>query len=238
MKRVLLLPVLALALPAAAQHTELVGRAGLGLLAFGGADAVSATSLYEWGLPGFGLANRPYGSRLGTGFSVGARLQRVGASEGLLALDLGYERLRSWSDVREVLSAPYLSSSIQTYRATGSIALQSQQVTAFLGVGHRFGTGAVRLDASVGPEAAYVYGFRTKGSGTYNGSTAWSINSASLIDNQVDARLRADATVWYGRLGANASYSHGLLSYQRGLTGADRNVYSRTVRLGLAYRLR
>jgi hypothetical protein len=95
----------------------------------------------------------------------------------------------------------------------------------------------MEVDALVGPEAAYVFSFREKGSGTYNGGTAWSINSAALIDNLVDARLRADATVWYGHLGATASYSHGLRNYQGGLDGADRKVYSRIVRLGLAYRL-
>jgi hypothetical protein len=76
-----------------------------------------------------------------------------------------------------------------------------------------------------------------KGSGTYDGGTAWATDRKNRGRNLVDARLRADATAWRNRLGFNASYSVGFINYQGGLVGGSREVYSRTLRLGLAYRL-
>jgi hypothetical protein len=43
MNKYLLLPLLALAAPAAAQQTELIGHAGLGLMQFGGPNAMNTS---------------------------------------------------------------------------------------------------------------------------------------------------------------------------------------------------
>jgi len=238
-KHFLLLPLLALAAPVAAQHTELMGRAGLGLFKFGGKSAQSTSGINYYNSSGEGYTNSPYGSRVGTGFALGGRVQRVGVRNRLLALDLGYEWLRSRTNITSLSSSssPY-SSFTGIYLAEGSTALQTKNLTAFLGLGHRFQCSAVELDALIGPELAYVFGFREKGSGTYNGGTTWTTDQRHRAFNRGDARLRADVTAWYHRVGANASYSYGVLNYQSGLMGASPEVYSRTLRLGLAYRLR
>ena len=80
MKRnLLLLALLSLAKPAFAQHTELLGHAGLGLFQFAGKSAVSSSFINYSSYNGTeqGYTNSPYGSRLGTGFVLGGRLQRV-----------------------------------------------------------------------------------------------------------------------------------------------------------------
>ena len=213
MKNNLLLPLLlaGLALPAAAQTCEIVGRAGLGLMRFGGPDAQSA-SLVHYAPSGAGLSytNSPYGSRPGAGVALGLRVQRVGAHRGLLALDLGYEWLRSRTAITQLYYSPALISSFSgAYSADGSTAFGTQNLTAFLGLGHRFKVGAVAVDALAGPELTYVFGFHEKGSGTYNGNLNWTTDQRDRAPNRFDARLRADATAWYHRVGFNASYSHG-----------------------------
>ena len=155
-------------------------------------------------------------------------------------MDLGYERLQSRTNVTALWVSNFLngSSNSRFFDASGSTALQTHSLTAFFGMGHRFAAGKLSADALVGAEAAYLFSFREKGSGNYDGATAWRIDHDLLGTRRADARLRADATVWYGRVGLNASYSHGLLNYQTGLLGAGPEVYARVLRLGVVGRLR
>lgn len=242
MKNTLLLPllILGLTLPVAAQTCEIAGRAGLGLMRFGGPDAQSASLVhYSPNDAGLSYTNSPYGSRPGAGVALGLRVQRVGAHRGLLALDLGYEWLRSRTTITQLYYSPSaISSFMGAYSADGSTAFATQNLAAFLGLGHRFRVGAVDVDALAGPELAYVFGFHEKGSGTYNGNLSWTTDRRNTAFNRFDARLRADATAWCHRVGFNASYSHGLINYQSGLIGSSPEVYARVLRLGLAYRLR
>lgn len=190
MKHALLfLPLLVLAGPVAAQHMELIGRAGLGLFRFGGPDAapISGVSYYGdyFGQGPGGSVYEPYGRKLGAGFSVGGRVQRVGQRNGLLALEAGYEHLRSRAVVDQVdYSTSLFSSFREQYQADGSTQLITQNLTAFLGLGHRFAVGSVSLDVLAGPEGAYVFNIRQKGSGTYNNGTAWTVNDDVMASNR------------------------------------------------------
>ena len=240
-KLLFLLPLLGLAAPAAAQRTEIIGRAGLGLLGFGGSSA-EGTSFVNYsnnfGEPN-GYTNNAYSSRFGTGATLGVRAQHVGQKNGLAAFDLGYEWLRSRTTITQLYYAPAGISSFRgAYSADGSTHLANQNVTAFLGLGHRFQVGTIELDALAGPEVACVFGFREKGSGSYNGNFSWTTDQRDRADNRFDARLRADATAWYHRVGLNASYSHGFINYLGNLKGGSPEAYARILRLGLAYRLR
>lgn len=95
--RLLLVPLLALAAPAAAQHTELIGRVGASFSQYrgSGTEATSFVNYRSYAGSERGYTNNPYGSRLGTGFALGGRVQRVGRRRGLLAFDLGYDWARS-----------------------------------------------------------------------------------------------------------------------------------------------
>lgn len=240
-KYFLLLPLLALAAPAVAQRTEIIGRAGLGLLKFGGSGAEGTSFINysnNFGEPN-GYINNPYSSRFGTGGALGIRAQHVGPKNGLLALDLGYEWLRSRTTITQLYYSPVgISSFSGAYSADGSTTLATRNVAAFLGLGHRFQAGLVEVDALAGPEVAYVSGFREQGSGTYNGNLSWAIAQRDRATNRFDARLRADATAWCHRVGVTASYSHGFINYQGSLQGGSSEAYARILRLGLAYRLR
>lgn len=240
-KCLLLLSLLHLAVAAVAQHTEIIGRAGVGLLRFGGASAEGTSFINysdNFGAPS-GYTNNPYSSRFGVGGTVGGRAQHVGRRNGLLAFDLGYEWLRSRTTITQLYYAPAPYSSFRgAYNADGNTFLATQNVAGFLGLGHRFEVGAVEVDALAGPEVAYVFDFREKGSGTYNGNLPWATDRRNRAANRFDARLRADATAWYHRVGFNASYSHGFLNYQGRQLGGVSEANVRVLRLGVAYRLR
>ncbi|MCI1186618.1 hypothetical protein MON38_04250 [Hymenobacter sp. DH14] len=240
-KHFLLLPLLALAVPAAAQRTEIIGRVGLGLFKFSGTGTEHTSFINysnDFGEPN-GYTNNPYSNRFGTGVSFGARAQHVGQKNGLLAFDLGYEWLRNRSTITQLYYSPALTSSFRgAYSADGNTNLATRNVTAFLGLGHRFQVGTIEIDALAGPEAAYVFGFSEKGSGTYNGNLNWAIEQRDRAFNRFDARLRADATAWYHRVGVNASYSYGFINYRGNQLGGNSDASARILRLGLAYRLR
>lgn len=94
------------------------------------------------------------------------------------------------------------------------------------------------LDVLVGPELAGQLSARETGHG-YNNGTAWATNTDRGGRFPFDGRLRADATAWRGRVGVNASYSYGFANAQVGLVGGPmREAYVRTLRWGVAYRLR
>ncbi len=238
MKKQLLL-LLALAGPAAAQRTELSGRAGLSLFQFRGRDADATSHVNYSSFNGYegGYTNNPYGRRLGTGFALGGRVQHVGRHRELVAFDLGYD----WSRSRTAITVvDYFDGHANTPRpADGTTYLRTQNLTAFLGLGRRFNIAAVGLDVLAGPEMAYVFGLREQGRGTYGGGAAWATESERRTSSATDLRLRADLTAWYQRVGVNASYSVGFLNYFAGYVGGRvPEAYSRTLRLGLAYRLR
>jgi hypothetical protein len=236
----LFLSLLALAGPAAAQHTELIGRAGLGLAKFGGPSATTTSHVNYEDLAGHqtGYTNNPYGAEWGTGFGLGGRVQRVSRSGLLLAFDLGYD----WSRSRTTITTVDLYDGIaNTPRpADGTAYLHSQSLTGFVALGYQLRLAAARLDILAGPELAYVSEVNERGNGTYDGGRVWStaMSRSSAGAPSPDMRLRAEATVWYQRLGFNTSYSYGLLTYERNMIGGRApKVYARTLRLGLAYRL-
>ena len=238
-KTLYLLPLLALARPALAQHTELIGRAGGNLAWFGGRDAVDGSLILYRSYNGQAVSytNSPFGSRAGLGFGLGGRVLRVTRPGVLLAFDLGYD----WQQARtRVASLSYYDSMLPRpaqYDATGHTSYRTQNVSGFVGLGYRFQLPGVAIDALAGPELAGVFGGRDVGSGTFNGTT-WAVSSFHNPSYPLDARLRADLTVWRGRAGLTASYAQGFVNYQGGLVGGSSEVYSRTLRLGLAYRLR
>ena len=240
-KLLLLLPAAAWALPALAQHTELIDRAGTSFSQYRG-SGTEATSFVNYGrLAGSegGYVNNSYGRRLGAGLALGWRVQRVGRHRGLLAADLGYD----WARSRTAIDALYYSypggAGTTAYAATGSAHRRTQSLAVFVGLGRRLQWPPLALDVLVGPELAGSFGTRETGSGTYGSGTAWATSTDRGSSFPFDARLRADATAWRGRVGLNASYSHGFANALSGLKGGlVREAYARTLRLGAAYRLR
>lgn len=233
-----LLPLLAGARLAAAQHTEFIGRAGLNLSRFVGSNASSESFVNYSTYRGVSQAyvNNPYGRQLGLGAGVGGRLLHVGRHPLLLALDLAYDYQRARTTITHL--SYYDGQRNTDFAADGHNYLVSQHVSLFLALGYRLRLGATSLDLLAGPELAALFGKREAGQGTYANGQAWASSNSRAGGLPFDGLLRTDLTVWRGRWGLNGSYAWGSANYQAGLVGGGPyEAYDRSLRLGVAYRL-
>lgn len=180
--------------------------------------------------------NNRYGRGTGVGGGLGLRAQRVTESGFLLGAELGFERVQSRIDITSVvlMRGDFLNPDIYAVPATGITHFNAGFATAYLGLGQRLHLGPqLVLDLLVGPELALKVGANERGHATTTGGQDF---ASALPDYgwwPLDKRVRAEAAVWRGRAGLHASYSHGLQTYY-----TDAPTYSRTYRLGVAYRLR
>ena len=244
-KYVYLLPLLALARPACAQHVEFVERAAPNLSWYNGSGASNTSFINrssDGGVyKGGAYTNSPYGRHAGLGLGLGLRALYVGKQAGLLVIDLGYDWQRTRTDIVAVSNVDW-SRQTQTvtqeqYAADGETFLHSQNISLFAGYGHRFEKGLWHFDILAGPEITTTFGSRESGEGTFNNGRTW-LTDTRRASLKLDGRLRGDFTAWHGRAGLNASYSTGLISAQRDLLGGPApKSFGQVLRFGIAYRL-
>jgi hypothetical protein len=240
MKHYLLaVPALLLAAPAFGQSIEFSGRATAGFSEFRGGTTTTTTPIVTTndGTSESSRAFNPYGKKMGVGFGVSVRAQRVGKAGLLTALDLGFDWMQARADVSSLYYNTATSSSART--ASGTVRLYTPAITAFGGVGWRLAGEKLALDALVGPELAYVFNAHEKGDGTASVNGNWTSDATRIPDSRLDFRLRGDLTVWRSRAGLTFSYSNGFANYQpatAATTSPDASV--RLLRVGLAYRLK
>ena len=240
MKYLLLaLPATLLASQAFGQTIEFSGRANANFSEFRGETATTTTTIVSSndGTSESSRAVNPYGKQLGTGFGASVRAQRVGKTGFLTAFDLGFD----WLQARTKVDAIYYNSTVSSYSrtASGLVHLYTPSVTAFAGAGWRLQGQKLALDALVGPELAYVFNAKERGSGSSPVNGGWSSDLQRVPANRLDFRLRGDLTIWRSRVGLTAGYSLGFSNYQPATSSVinpDANV--RVVRAGLAYRLK
>jgi hypothetical protein len=240
MKHYLLaVPALLLAVPVLGQTIEFSGRATAGFSKFGGGTATTTTPVVTTndGTSESSRAFNPYGNKIGTGFGVSVRAQRVGKAGLLTALDLGFDWMQARADVSSIYYNSPTGSATRT--ASGTVRLYTPAVTAFGGVGWRLAGQKLALDALVGPELAYAFNAREKGDGSSTVNGGWTSDVTRTPDARLDFRLRGDLTIWRDRAGLTFSYSNGFANYQPAsatTTSPDASV--RLLRVGLAYRLK
>ena len=235
----LAVPATLLASQALGQSIEFSGRANAGFSEFRGDNATTTTAVVTTndGASESSRAFNPYGKKMGTGFGVSVRAQRVGKIGLLTALDLGFDWMQARTDVNYIYYNSPTSSSSRT--ASGRVQLYTPAITAFGGVGWRLSGEKYTLDALVGPELAYVLNSSEKGSGTSNVNGGWNTDLARTPDSRLDFRLRGDLTLWRSRVGLTLSYSNGFANYQQATTSiASPDAEVRLLRVGLAYRLK
>ncbi|RZK53051.1 MAG: hypothetical protein EOO59_12910, partial [Hymenobacter sp.] len=169
----LAVPATLLATQAFGQTIEFSGRANAGFSEFRGNSSTTSTTVVTTnsGTSESTRAVNPYGKKLGTGFGVSVRAQRVGKTGLLTALDLGFDWMQARTDVNFIY---YNSSSSYSRSATGTVRLYTPCLTAFGGVGWRLAGQKLALDALVGPELAYVLDAREKGDGATSANGGWS----------------------------------------------------------------
>ena len=236
MKYFLILPITLVAGSAFGQQIEFSGRVSATAANFRGESAVS-TSYVQGVTGGKSYTQNPYGKNTGIGFGAAVRAQRVAKTGFLTALDLGYDFAHTTTDITGFTTNSSVTSN--SYASSSTTHLYTQYATGFVGAGWRAKGEKFTLDGLVGPELAYVIQARDYGSGTANNGVGYSTDTNRTPAHSADFRLRADATVWAGRIGLAASYSYGFTNYYpaNNIT-TDPQAYSNALRLGLAYRLK
>ncbi|RZK53800.1 MAG: hypothetical protein EOO59_12080, partial [Hymenobacter sp.] len=192
MKKLLLLPaLLGWAHLAAAQHTELIGRAGLNFARFAGhsAEGTSGMNMYSLNGGGYGYTNNPCSRRPGLGGGLGVRLLHESRFPLLLALDLGYDYQRARTTITSINYYDEYAQANYTYAADGHSFYQTQHLQLFAALGYRLRLGTYRLDLLAGPELATIFGRRETGQGTYNGSHGWATSMSYSDGAPREARL-------------------------------------------------
>ena len=235
----LALPLTLLATQAMGQQIEFSGRVNANFLRFGGANAVSTSTVNYDNTTGAesSRTTNPYGKKYGVGVGASVRAQRVAKVGLLTALDLGYD----WMQSRTPITYIYYNSAASNYgrSASGTTHLRTPCLTAFGGVGWRLAGQKLTLDALVGPELAYVLSAHEQGSGASDINGGWNTDLARNRANSLDFRLRGELTVWRGRVGLSASYAYGFTNYEPGTAAvASPEAYVHLARAGLAYRLK
>lgn len=229
----LLAALLALAVTRAqAQRTEFSARLSGNIFWFGGSGAPTRSAVMEGSFIPYTF--NPYGGGAGVGYGLGLRAQRVTKSGLLLAGELGLERVHNHIAIDSMQRIDFNSFPWGLYAesASGSTRFITGFATAYGGLGQRLRVGKLALDLLAGPEASLRVGAHEVGYAVSESGQVASPDRRIRGWLPLDARLRAEANLWRGHLGLQASYSHGLQSYY---TNAP--TYSRTLRLGLAYRL-
>lgn len=221
------------------QHLEYSVRGSATAANFRGDDAANSTFVQYGASAAVGgrYTQNPYGKQTGVGFGAGVRAQRVGKTNFLTALDLGYDLLHTKTDITYINYNSAVANSSQA--ASGTTNLYAQYLTGFAGAGWRAQGEQYTLDGLVGPELAYVLRALDYGSGTAANTIAWSTDTNRTPANTLDFRLRADVTLWRGQVGVAASYSYGFTNYYPGTsTVPNPSAYANALRLGLSYRLK
>ncbi len=217
---------------ALAQQTQISFQAGSGLFSFGGESATRTSFINLGGTPSISsYTNNPYGESSGFSYSFGVQLQKFAPGNFIYGLQLSYESLASR------LSIDYASGDIPWVVREGETILRSNFINLFPSIGQRvnlikgidsdFLLGA---DLALGLSGKEKYNFTTTEGDESSGS-----NSRDIPN--LDFRPRIEFVNYYKNVGLSIGYSYGVRNFQDGLDGANREVYSRYLRLALNFRL-
>lgn len=231
----ILLPFLLVSPAASGQRTELSLHVNSGVSAFVSNAPNDQTALvqYDWAYRTDYFADNPYGGKFALSYGLGAQAARVTRGGILFGLQAGYEVLRSRISIRD-----YFAPRAGWVRpAAGTVSLEHHFVNAHPFAGYRVLDKAFTLDVTAGPEAALYLSGRETGKATLDGGQAVTIDRRRR-DIRVDGRARVGITASYRRVGLSAAYSRGLVNYTGNLDGADRETFSRFIRLGASYRFK
>lgn len=212
-----------------AQKVELRANFNTGLFSFGGKDAASTS----W-INNETATNNPYGRKSGLSYGLSLNLRKVTPSLFLYGIDAGYEMLQSKVNLKYsgVIMGDIASDFV------GRTHLNNSFINAFPFMGKRFLIGGWPVDLMGGLDVAFLLKSREKGSA--HGISNVDYHTETDVDRKninTDLRPRLQLSTDISKVGVNIGYSYGLMNYRKGLLGADREVYSRMLRIGLSYRL-
>ena len=235
MKRVTLTTVIILFLGTVyAQKTEFRAQLNSGFFSFtGNGSEKSSFILNSNELLYTGYTNNPYGAKMGSCIGVSGNITRAGKHNFLYGTDLGFEILRSKTDIKSV------STNTTSYSASGETFLVSKFINLYPYFGYRLINKKTKLDFTGGLDVAFCLQTKEKGSAiAYNGNSGiLYITSQDRKTINTDFRPRFQLAASYKKMGVYAGYSFGIKNYLSNYLGFPKayESYSSYLRLGLTY---
>jgi hypothetical protein len=227
-----MLLVCAAVLPSAAQHTEWSVQIPSGIFSFGGAGSASSSAylISDVGsIPNY--TNNPYGTGSAYSYGLVVNVQRITKSNLIFGLQAGYESLSSKLKVASILGG-LVSLTVKD----GKSILTNQFINIHPFVGKRVKiVNHIDTDVTVGFDFALGLNSTEHATISTDQGITFSTSGKRTAPN-LDFRPRVEILNYYKKIGFCLGYSYGLTDYMGGIVGLDGNVFSRLIRIGIAYR--
>lgn len=248
MKKYILVSIMLLALNTVyAQKMELSVQAYSGLFRYAG-DCTASTSAIIGGSQNY--TNNPYGNKNGFSYGIGIQAQHVSKSGFIMGLQGGYEILRSKVLINNYDSPGlfYLTAQGQglgalfSSQVNGSSFLQDQSINLSPYIGYRLKFKRFSIDLLPGMDIGLNLSSYDKGEATLINYTSTQALPTYKTDSKrpdapTDVRIKFGSALNYKRVAFTASYAHGLINYEKNMTGGSHEAHSELIRFGISYKL-
>lgn len=216
---------------AQAQQTEVLLGVNSGFFTFSGASTEKSSGFVTYSQkPTEGYTNNPYSSNLGPAFGASGALQRVTRHNLILGVGLGYDILKSSTEIN------MLYGSGTAIAAKGKSSITYHFVNFYPHIGYRFSLDCLQFDLTGGFDLAKP--LKAHESGTVSDLSGNKFTSS--LDRpleELDVRAHLQLNIFYRRTGLSLSYAEGFTNYKAGWVGGTNLVFSRLYRIGLVYKL-
>ncbi len=215
-----------------AQNTEFNLKFNSGLFSFSGKSATGISFINVGKFHNF--TNNPYGSKGGLSFGFSVNLSRITKKHHIFAIDLGYEVLRSRTDITEIFLNN--ESSSQKLKADGKTYLNNGFINLYLSTGHRFTLSKFNFDLTGGLDFAYHLSSIEKGKASTETTEYTTKIERHTIGMEFRPRLQLE--IFKKRTGIYIGYSKGLKNYLADMTCGTHISYGNIFRFGIKYRFK
>lgn len=215
-----------------AQERQISFHLNSGLFSFGGFSANESSFVVVSDVGSSAYTNNPYGKNSSISWGLGAQIQKITKKNFIYGIQLGYESLSS------KLAIDYAYHNVTYYIDEGETILTTNFFNIYPSLGQRF-----KFFKGVDTDllAGFDFGLGLSTKEHYSLTSTQGDELSGTNDREtpnLDFRPRIEIVNYYKTFGFTIGYSYGLTNYQPEMTGANREVYSRYLRLGLSYRLK
>jgi hypothetical protein len=217
---------------ASAQNSEYSVSLNSGLFSFYGSGTESVSNLNFNSEGTHGYTNNLYGSNFALSVGLSASAKRITKYRIILGLDLGYEILRSKTELDHVWNG---ESSIPV---NGQTYLTLNVVNIFPQLGYRIPFKSFSVDLIAGIDWAYNLSAYEKADATAKDGGQKFKTDYERTTEENDLKQRYQIMVNYQKYGVYVGYSDGFYNYMSGMVCmGNSEVHSRMIRFGISYRL-
>lgn len=205
-----------------------------GLFSFGGASSVSTTVINISDVPDMkSYINNPYGRSSVFSYGIAIQEQRITKSNFIFGLKACYESLTSHVKINyafygfgEIAWTVSDGNGYLTYRFINFQPFFGKRIKIINGVA---------TDITIGIDMGVC--LKSEENASVSTSQGDKISISSQPSNpDLDIRPRIELTNYYKKFGISFGYSYGLTNYTSRMDGANMEVFSRMIRIGLGYR--